>query len=125
MADVTLQKPELIEQLAQVAQDQNTTPEALLNTAVSNFLDQIASQKIQSEIEAFKRLHPQLVRKYLGNYVAIHNGDVVDQDSNLRKLHLRIRKHYGRLPILLRQVTQDVKPQDLVFRSPKLDHLPE
>ncbi|MEA3397766.1 MAG: DUF5678 domain-containing protein [Chloroflexota bacterium] len=68
-------------------------------------------------------MRSQLVAKYLGNYVAIHNGKVVDHDPDVRTLHLRIRRRYGRAPILLRQVTKDMEQPEMVFRSPKLERI--
>jgi hypothetical protein len=118
---LSLQKPELVERLEQVATAQGATVEELLYQAVSEYLDKLAHQKIQVESDAFEKLHPELVTKYLGEYVAIHDGVVVDHDIDVRTLHLRIRKQFGRIPVLLRQVTQDVKQRDLVFRSPKLE----
>jgi uncharacterized protein YfaT (DUF1175 family) len=118
---LTLQKQELVEGLEQAAVAQNTTAEALLNTAISEFLDKMARQKIETESNAFEKLHDQLVTKYLDGYVAIHNGEVVDHDPDVRTLHLRIRKRFGRIPVLLRQVTQEAKQPDLIFRSPKLE----
>lgn len=118
---LTLKKPELVERLEAIASTQQTTPEALLHQAVSEYLDRVAHQKIAAESTAYKKLHPQLVKRYLEDYVALHNGEVVDHDPDVRSLHLRIRKKFGRVPILLRQVTQEIDPPDLVFRSPKLE----
>ncbi len=120
METLTLQKPALVESLQQLATVQNTTADTLLDTAVREFLDKWSSQKIQAESEAFTQLHPQLVTKYLGAYVAIHNGAVVDHDTELRPLHLRIRQRFGRMPVLLRQVNPELEARDLVFRSPRL-----
>lgn len=116
---LTLQKPELVERLAQVATIQGATTEELLNQAVSEYLDKLAYQKIEAESAAFEKLHPELVTKFLGEYVAIHEGTVVDHDSDVRTLHLRMRKQFGRIPVLLRQITHHAEQQDLVFRSPK------
>jgi hypothetical protein len=116
-----LEKPELVERLEEVATAQRITPEDLLTKVVSEYLDKIAHQKIQSESVAFEELHNRLVTKYLGDYVAIHNGDVVDHDPDVRTLHLRIRRRFGRTPILLRLVKAELEQPDLVFRSPKLE----
>jgi len=121
---LTLQKQDLVQRLKQVATDENTTAEALLDAAVGEFLDKWVSQKIQTETSAFANLHPQLVGRHLGEYVAIHNSQVVDHDINMRALHLRIRHRFGRMPVLIRQVTQSAEARDLVFRSPKLESLP-
>ncbi len=57
-------------------------------------------------------------------YVAIHNGEVVDNDTDVRALHLRIRQQFGRIPVLLRQVMTEKEPRDLIFRSPKFETRP-
>ncbi len=61
MEILTLQKQELVQRLKKVATDENTTPEALLDAAVGEFLDKWVNQKIQAEISAFAELHQQLV----------------------------------------------------------------
>jgi len=119
---LTLQRPALVERLKQVATDEKTTAEVLLDTAVGEFLDKWVSQKLQAETNAFANLHPQLVLSYLGHFVAIHHGKVVDHDVDVRALHLRTRQKFGHMPVLLRQVTQSVELRDLVFRSPRLEY---
>ena len=114
MPTVTLQ-PELVKQLQQVASEQAMLPEELLETAVRTYLRQIEREKIKAEVEAFHSMHAELVEKYLGQYVAIHNGKVVDQDEDFQSLHTRIRQRFGRQPVLLRRV--EAEPERvLVFR---------
>lgn len=123
METLTLQKPALVESLQQLATVQNTTADTLLDIAVREFLDKWSSQKIQAESDSFTQLHPQLVTKYLGMYVAIRNGAIVDQDTELRALHLRVRQRFGRIPVLLRQVISDVEMRDLMFLTSKFQYL--
>jgi hypothetical protein len=113
-------KAKLIERLQQVATDEETSTEEVLDRAVIEFLENIALQKLQDETRAFEAIHPQLVQEYMGEYVAIHNGAVVDHDIEARQLHLRIRERFGQQPILLRQVTEEVKLPDIVIHSPKV-----
>jgi hypothetical protein len=120
MTTLILQQPDLIERLQQVASDQNTTAEALLDTAVQDFLDQWANHKIEVEVRAFIQVHPKLIDDYQNQYVAIHNGAVVDHDGNVRALHLRVRQKYGRMPVLLRLVTDAIELPEITVRSPKL-----
>jgi hypothetical protein len=122
MQTLTLQQP-LIETLEQVAESQNTSAEILLNKAVTEFLEKVNREKISLESEAFIKLHSELITKYMNEYVAIHHGEVVDHDVDVRTLHLRIRKQFGRIPVLLRLVTEQKVEPDLVFRSPKLEEL--
>jgi len=119
MLTIALQ-PNLIERLEQVAADEDTSAAELLDLAVTEFLEKIALQKLQDETHAFEASHPQLVQQYFGEYVAIHNGAVVDHDLDARQLHLRIRTQFGQQPILLRQVTETAELPAVTLRSPKL-----
>jgi hypothetical protein len=79
-------------------------------------------KKIQSETKAFLAQYETLQAKYLGQYVAMHEGKVIDHDVDLRTLHLRVYERVGYTPVLLKQVT--VEPErELVFRSPRLDRV--
>ncbi len=119
MPTITLQ-PQLIEQLKQIAAEQAVRPEELLETAVRTYLRQLEREKIQAEAEAFHSMHAELAGKYLGQYVAIHSGKVVDHDEDFQSLHSRIRQRFGRQPVLLRRV--EAEPERvLVFRSPQLE----
>ena len=119
MPTVTLQ-PELVEQLQQVASEQAVMPEELLETAVRTYLRQLEREKIKAEAEAFRSMHAELAEKYVGQYVAIHDGNVVDYDEDFQALHSRIRQRFGRQPVLLRRVEAEPK-RVLVFRSPRLE----
>ena len=117
MSTVILQ-PELMEQLEQVAAEQAVMPEEVLESAVRTYLRQIEREKIKAEAEAFRSMHTELAEKYLSQYVAIHNGKVVDHDEDFQSLHSRIRQRFGRQPVLLRRV--EAEPERvLVFRSPR------
>jgi len=119
MSTVTL-GPELMEKIEQLAAEQAMLPEELLEAALCIYLRQIEREKIRAEAEAFRSMHAELVEKYLGQYVAIHNGRVVDHDQDFQSLHTRIRRRFGRRPVLLRRV--ETEPERvLVFRSPRLE----
>ncbi|MEZ4862658.1 MAG: DUF5678 domain-containing protein [Caldilineaceae bacterium] len=120
MTTITLNRVDLVEQLQQVASAEDMSAEELLDKAVIEFLEKVAVQKLQDETAAFEKMHAQLVEKYLGEYVAVHNGIIVDHDAEARTLYLRIRAKLGQMPILLRQVTEDAQLADIVVRSPKL-----
>ena len=119
MSTITLQ-PRLMEQLKQVASERAVRPKELLETAVRTYLRQLEREKIKAEAEAFRAMHAELVEKYLGQYVAIRNGKVVDHDEDFQSLHSRIRQRFGRRPVLLRRV--EVEPERVwVFRSPRFE----
>lgn len=119
MSTVILQT-ELMKQLEQVATEQAVMPDEVLETAVRTYLRQLEREKIKAEAEAFRSMHPELAEKYLGQYVAIHDGQVVDHDQDFQSLHSRIRKRFGRQPVLLRRV--EVEPESVwTFRSPRFE----
>jgi len=77
-------------------------------------------RKIQAESRAFDALKADLLAKYPGEYVAVHNGEVIDHNPELRTLHLRVYEKYGRTPVLLKQVLAGPE-RELVIRSPRLE----
>jgi hypothetical protein len=119
MSTITLQ-PQLMEQLEEVASDQAVKLEELLENAVRAYLRKLEREKIGAEAAAFQEMHAKLTETHLGQYVAIHNNKVVDNDTDFQALHCRVRQRFGSRPVLLRQVT--IKPErELVFRSPRLE----
>ena len=119
MSTITLQ-PLLVEQLEQVAVQRSVEAKELIEAAVRTYLRQMERETIKAEAEAFRSMHAKLAEKYLGQYVAIHGGKVVDSDEDFQALHGRIRQRFGRQPVLLRQV--EIEPERvLTFRSPRLE----
>ena len=119
MSTLTLQ-PELLERLEQAAALRSVIPEALLDAAVRTYLRQIEYERIQTEAQAFSAMHDELAKQFLGQYVAIHQGRVVDHDLDFQALHARVRQRYGRQPVLLRRV-EACPERTLTFRSPRFE----
>lgn len=61
--------------------------------------------KGQQEYQAFLRLLPQLLGTDQGKYVAIHNGQVIDRDTDEVALILRVQAKVGYVPIYVGLVT--------------------
>lgn len=113
-------QPALMQQLEQAAAEQKAEPEQLVETAVRAYLRQLDRDRIRAEAEAYRSLHPELTKKYIGQYVAIHNGRLVDNDKDFQTIHSRVRQRFGNQPVLIRLV--ETKPErELVFRSPRLE----
>lgn len=121
MGEVTsLLEPDLQQELAQAAEMVGADVPTLLDQAVRDYLDRLAEQKIAAESKAFKAMHANLLQQYKGEYVAVHDGKVVDHDADIHTLNHRIRTRYGHKAVLLQQVTE--QPEiELVIRSPKLE----
>ena len=121
MAEMKLSlQPDLQMELVHVADVVGVDVPTLLAQAVRDYLDRLAEQKIIAESKAFRAMHAELLQRYRGEYVAIHDGEVVDHDVDLCALNRRIRARYGRIAVLLQRVTE--RPEvELVIRSPKLE----
>jgi hypothetical protein len=50
-------------------------------------------------------------RLYANEYVAIYKGDIVDHDPDQRTLYLRVRKRFGRNPVLIVNANFDAIPE--------------
>jgi hypothetical protein len=92
----------------------------VLYRAVAYYRRAVGHRKIDAEVKAYHRKHPRLRAKYLGKYIAMHNGRVVDHDQDASALYQRIRKRFGQTPVLIRLV-EEVPERVLVFRSPRLE----
>lgn len=106
-------------QLKQIASARGTTTEEVAEQAIREFLRSEARRRMQREMEAFMALHGELLEAYAGQYVAVHQGQVVDHDSDQLALYLRIEQRFHGAPVLIKQVLKD--PQEVyTFRSPRL-----
>jgi len=120
MTTITLQ-PDLVEQVNQVAGITGIVDtEVLIGEAVREHLRRLRREKLKAEIAAFESMHANLKEQYLGQFVAIHNGEVIDSDVDFEAVFLRVQARLGHVPVLIRRV--GAKPQmELRFRSPRLE----
>ena len=122
---ITLPIPEdVYRQVENVAATTNRdVVEVLLETISHTFApfpvnpNRVAMKK---EIEAYKAMHPELVKKYLGQYVAIYQGQLVDHDADPVALHRRITAQFPHKTVLSRLVHEEAE-SILHMRSPRLE----
>lgn len=119
MTDLQLD-PQLLEQLEQLAAQRAMDVNEFLADAVRSYLRQIEQEAMQVNIKAFLAQHSQLLKKFRNEYVAFHQGRLVDHDPDFQALHSRVRQQYGRQPVLLRLVTGEPE-RTWTMRSPRLD----
>jgi hypothetical protein len=69
--------------------------------------------KAERERLAFRQLLPQLLSQseYVGQFVAIHNGEVIDHDANDIELVQRVHARVGYVPIHVARVTESTAPE--------------
>ena len=74
--------------------------------------DEVPEQtaRFEAERKAFWALRGQLLDKYEGQYVAIHQGCVVDHDTDKLKLGLRVYQRFGYQPIYVQLVSRQGLP---------------
>ncbi|MCI0576612.1 MAG: DUF5678 domain-containing protein [Chloroflexi bacterium] len=115
--DTVKLKPDLHERLAQDAVQEARTVDDLVNEAVEHYLLERQRAKIERETAAFEALYPQLREQFLGEWVAFHNQKLVDHDTDRSALYQRVRKAYGKISVLIRQVTEQYN-DEIWIRTP-------
>lgn len=106
-------------QLTKIAQNQEVTADELAQKAIWHYLQTEASQILDRETIAFRALHAELIAKYPGEYVAIHQGKVIDHDPKLGDIYLRIDEKYPDEIILIKQVQPEIE-RTFTVRSPRI-----
>lgn len=76
-------------------------------------------QQISVEQRAYERQHHEIVERYLGRYIAMRQGMIVDSDTDKTALTRRIRKQFGNESVLIKLV-QSSPMETYHIRSPKL-----
>ena len=110
---------QVVTNIKEMAGQYNLDANDLLTQALKNYRRKLEEAKIKTEKQHFLRQHSQLKTLYLGMYIAMHQGQIVDYDAHFESLHRRIRQTYGRTAILIREVKPDPDPP-LMLRSPRV-----
>lgn len=111
-SDTTLTIPShLYERAQRIAQSQNRNVgdvvREVLEKGLMSLEAPVTDPKRELEKEAFRRLHPDLKRQYPGEFVAIHNENLIDHDTDRAALLKRIEKQYPDEFVLIRPVQQE------------------
>jgi len=113
-------QPDLVEQVRRITRNKGATVEDFVNQAVRERLEQLEDQKLEAEVQAFERMHPQIIKQYLGQFVAVHESQIVDADADFETLFLRLQKRLGDVPVLIRPVSAE-PTLELRAPSPRLE----
>ena len=120
---IAVQHRGLIERIQHVAAETNRDATQVVEAAIQAYLDQLEQEKIHEETEAFWAMQAELASKYAGEYVALHQGQVVDHDLDVIRLEQRVAERFGETPLLIAPVT-DAPRRDLSSVSFRLDPPP-
>lgn len=104
--EISLDK-ELVEQSRQTAEWKGISFQEAANKGVTEYLGRYGVEKVRAEQAIFENICPALLRKYRGQYIAVHYGEVVESAPDLPSLHHKVVVRFGFTRILHIQVTDE------------------
>ncbi len=99
MSEMVVSEP-LASQIRQEAEAEGIGVESLLDAALRHYRFEAQRKKINGEAEWWCAVAPEIRANYTGEFVAIHNRQVIDHDRDEDALRKRIRARYGRIAVL-------------------------
>lgn len=122
MTSLVLQPPELVQQLMQIARQQKTTPELLLNSVVQEFVQQQVKTPVlpptadtperqafdlafEREAATFVQMLPVLLPTYENRVVAIYQGKVIACGEDILPVYNTVVDKYGEIPCYVQRVS--------------------
>ena len=102
--------PELYKRVEETAQDRQESIDEILAEALRLYLWEQERRKISEESQIYRQLHVQLKDQYLGQYIAMRNGKVIDADPDFDAPRKRIRQRFGRKPVMMTRVEEVPEP---------------
>lgn len=112
--------PELIAEALDFAEENRFMDEfasaATFDTEIDDWSE--PDEAVEREMQAYLAMHPQLKRQFLGKYVAIYDGQLIDMDDNFEDLYTRIDAKFPEEFVWLTPVEEEAIPT-IVVRSPR------
>jgi hypothetical protein len=104
--------------MEQVAREYHTSADQILSDALRRYLWELDRRKISEESAIYRHKHAELKAQYLGLFIAMQNGQVVDTDADFQALQHRVRQRFGNTPVMMTRVeeTADTQWTRLGFR---------
>jgi hypothetical protein len=106
-------EPKLYSRVEEAALEYQVSIDEILTTALRLYLWELDRRQISKESAIYRQRHAELKARYLGQYIAMHKGQVVDHDTDFQALRQRIRQRFGRTPVMIALV-EDVAERPLV-----------
>jgi hypothetical protein len=97
---------ELFNRIEQAAKERKANVNEMLDKAIRQYLWDLDRRKISMESQIYRQKHTELKKQYLGQYIAMYEGQVVDHDSNFATLHQRVRQQFGHTPVMITLVEE-------------------
>jgi len=113
-------EPQLYSRIEQAADEHKIDIDQILTQAIRRYLWELDRRKISEESQAYRQRHAELKAEYLGQYIAMHNGQVMDHDTDITALRQRVRQRFGQKPMMITLV-EEVAEQPLVRHGFRLE----
>jgi hypothetical protein len=107
-------------QLREAAEWKGVTLEEAMGEAALSYIGRYGRTKVEKEQAIFEQQKSELLKKYRGRYIAMHNGEVVETATSLRVLRNKVFAHFGHTPMLHTLVT-DEPDREIAVRSPRVE----
>ncbi len=104
-------EPTLYQRVEQAALESQVSTGELFTQALRRYLWELDRRKIAEESKVYRRQHAELKERYLGQYIAIHKGLVVDHDRDLPTLRQRVRQQFARTAVMITLVEEVAEPE--------------
>jgi len=116
MSEIIVHEP-LASTIRQEAEAEGIGVERLLDAALRHYRFESQRKKINNEAAWWRALPASARTPFAGEFVAIHNQQVVDHDQDEESLRKRVRARYGKTAVL---VTPADGPRELRVVSTRL-----
>jgi Arc/MetJ family transcription regulator len=102
-------EPQLYSRVEQAADEHKIGIDRILTDALRRYLWELDRRKISEESQVFQQHHAEMKAQYLGQYIAMHDGHVVDHDSDSVALRQRVRQQFRHTPVMIILVEEDAE----------------
>jgi Arc/MetJ family transcription regulator len=102
-------EPQLYSRLEQAADAHKIGVDRILTDALRRYLWELDRRRISEESQRYQQRHAELKTQYLGQYIAMHVGQVVDHDSDSVALRQRVRQQFRNTPVMIILVEEDAE----------------
>lgn len=126
MMEITLTvKEALYERFREMAEKRNQPIEKVMEEKLAESLGEESSHAqsadlMEIEMAAYEAMHSNLVKQYLGEFVAITDGQLVDHDEEPNILMRRLRNSYPKTKVIHVTKVRPTIQRTIVVRSPKI-----
>lgn len=111
---------QLYDRIEQASNEHQIGVDRLLTEAIRRYLWELDRRKISEESQTYRRRHAELKTRYLGQFIAMYKGQVVDHDKDVLALRQRVRQRFGWKPVMITRVGEDAE-QEFVRRGIRIE----